>query len=308
MSVNEFLPFCQTDTGLNLESQVDYTADTQRGIGNQPGIARSKLVNKVLRQASAVSATLAQVVSDKLGEDVLDDGDLAALLVQFQTALAPIFTPPLITKYLSGSGNHTTTAGCKYMEVICLGAGGGGGGGGGSGNTGNGGAGGAGGDTTFGASLLSAGGGAGGAANGGLGGSGGAVSLGAATGEAVVGGQGTGASMAINAAFFEGNGANGGDTPYYNGGGKRSNFNTAGTAGATNTGGGGQGGALGATGSCPNGPGGGSGGFIKAQIVPTPGQVFAYVVGTAGAAGAAGTTGLAGAAGGSGVIIVKEYL
>lgn len=85
---NNFLPFCDTDTGSNLLTQGEYAADPQRGIGNQPGIARAKLVNKALRQSAAITSQFAQFMEDKIGESIIDDGDVAALLVQIKKALA----------------------------------------------------------------------------------------------------------------------------------------------------------------------------------------------------------------------------
>ena len=35
-NINDFLPFCPTNTGTNLESQADYLVDTSRTDGNQP--------------------------------------------------------------------------------------------------------------------------------------------------------------------------------------------------------------------------------------------------------------------------------
>lgn len=77
--VNQILPFAETDTGTNLLTQSQYAADAQRPIGNQPGIARSPLVNKVMRQATFVAHALAQLVADVTGEDVLDDGNALVL-------------------------------------------------------------------------------------------------------------------------------------------------------------------------------------------------------------------------------------
>jgi hypothetical protein len=72
MATNEILPFSSTDTGTNLLSQAEYDADAQRPIGNQAGIARSKLVNKVLKQTSLISAAVAQYIADNQIEDVTD--------------------------------------------------------------------------------------------------------------------------------------------------------------------------------------------------------------------------------------------
>ena len=73
MAANEILKFVETDTTTNLLTQAEYSADPQRDIGNQPGIARSKLVNKAMRQASLIAAGIAQYVADKQALDVTDE-------------------------------------------------------------------------------------------------------------------------------------------------------------------------------------------------------------------------------------------
>lgn len=105
--VNNFLPFCPTDTGLNLESQSDYAVDPDRTIGNQPGVASSKLNNKALRQGTYVVSQLAQYISDRLVVDLLDNDLPAQLLAQMNAALVPL--APNFTKYLSGSGSWNAT-------------------------------------------------------------------------------------------------------------------------------------------------------------------------------------------------------
>lgn len=86
---NNILPFCPTDTGTNLLSQGDYAVATDRTNGNQPGVASSKLVNKAIRQSAFMASQLAQYIADKLAGSVLDDGNTAALLAQFNSAFAP---------------------------------------------------------------------------------------------------------------------------------------------------------------------------------------------------------------------------
>lgn len=71
-ATNEILVFANTDTGTNLLTQAEYSADTQRTNGNQPGTARSKLVNKVLRQTSIVSAGLSQFLADLQATAITD--------------------------------------------------------------------------------------------------------------------------------------------------------------------------------------------------------------------------------------------
>ena len=72
MATNEILRFAETDTGTNLLTQSEYAADSQRPIGNQPGVARSKLVNKALRQASLISAGVAEFLADNQANNITD--------------------------------------------------------------------------------------------------------------------------------------------------------------------------------------------------------------------------------------------
>lgn len=104
MATNDFIPFCGTTTGTNLPTQSAYVADPNRAIGNQPGVASSKLNNKPLRQGTFVSSQLAQYVSNLMGVDTLDDGIAANFLAQLTSALLPI--APVYTKYTSGSSTY----------------------------------------------------------------------------------------------------------------------------------------------------------------------------------------------------------
>lgn len=72
MATNEILRFAETDTGTNLLTQAEYAADSQRPIGNQPGVARSKLVNKALRQSSLIAAGIAEFLADNQSNNITD--------------------------------------------------------------------------------------------------------------------------------------------------------------------------------------------------------------------------------------------
>ncbi len=113
---NNFLPFCPTDTGTNLDTQVEYAANADRTSGNKPGVASSKLNNKALRQASYIASQVAQLVADRSGADVLDDATPARLLAQLNAVMTPF--APIITKYLSGTANHNLT----YIFFIATGS------------------------------------------------------------------------------------------------------------------------------------------------------------------------------------------
>lgn len=104
---NEFLPFTPTDTGTNLLSQADYSTATDRTIGNQPGIASSKLNNKAIRQATYVVSQISQFVADKTGADVLDNALPARLLAQINATLK--FINPKVTRKTSGTGTHNVS-------------------------------------------------------------------------------------------------------------------------------------------------------------------------------------------------------
>lgn len=125
MATNDFLPFCGTDTGTNLESQAAYSADPARAIGNQPGIASSKFNNKALRQGTFVASQLAQYVTNQTGVNVVDDGVTTNFLYQLTSALQPL--PAIYTSYASGSGTFnlsyvffinsgSATAGATYTN------------------------------------------------------------------------------------------------------------------------------------------------------------------------------------------------
>lgn len=104
---NEILPFCATDIGTNLLTQVEYNAATNRTEGNQPGLASSKLNNKALRQSSYVASQVAQYLADITGTSILDDNTPAKLLAQLNAALKRI--APVVTVYSSSSGTHNLT-------------------------------------------------------------------------------------------------------------------------------------------------------------------------------------------------------
>jgi hypothetical protein len=84
-NVNDFLPF-GTSGSPNVLSQPDWLALATRGSGFLSGIAKSEEFNKAWRQSSVISSQLAQLVSDNLAADVLDDGNTSALLAQMKLA------------------------------------------------------------------------------------------------------------------------------------------------------------------------------------------------------------------------------
>lgn len=103
---NNFLVFCETDTGTNLLTQGDYAADADRTSGQKPGIASSKLNNKALRQANYITSQVAQQIANNTGADVLDDGNASRLLAQIKSQM-DVFRPQ-VTVFTS-TGTYTPT-------------------------------------------------------------------------------------------------------------------------------------------------------------------------------------------------------
>ncbi len=90
MATNNFKPFA-TGTGANVTPQADYEALTALATGFQSGKASSAQVNKAIRQATFVAAALAQYMTNKTGQDVLDNGDIAAFITKMAAAFGHDF-------------------------------------------------------------------------------------------------------------------------------------------------------------------------------------------------------------------------
>lgn len=85
--INYILPFAQ-DVSANVLTQSAYLADGQRPLGNQPGIARAQLVNKALRQSSAVVTGFGRFIANRQTTDVTDSMTDAQFELALQAALA----------------------------------------------------------------------------------------------------------------------------------------------------------------------------------------------------------------------------
>lgn len=99
--------------GANVESQAQYLLDLQPGgvlqNGFLAGTAPSRKVNKVLRQASVMTAALANFISERLlGIDVLDDGDVNALKLLIEQAVAVSNKGQTSVRGLRGTNNAGT--------------------------------------------------------------------------------------------------------------------------------------------------------------------------------------------------------
>ncbi|HDG7714171.1 TPA: hypothetical protein PCI78_001485 [Klebsiella quasipneumoniae] len=89
MAENNFKPFA-VGAGANVSSQADWENLVALSTGFTAGIARSEQVNKALRQGTVMASVLGQIIADQTAEDVLDDGDTAALKTQLLAALTSL--------------------------------------------------------------------------------------------------------------------------------------------------------------------------------------------------------------------------
>jgi microcystin-dependent protein len=88
MATNSILTFAATGTTADLLTDGEYSADAQRGIGHQPGVARAKLANKVAKQSSLLSAALAQFIADNQSNNISDSLSVATLAGYLDQAVA----------------------------------------------------------------------------------------------------------------------------------------------------------------------------------------------------------------------------
>jgi hypothetical protein len=91
---NQILPFAGDSTAL-VQTFLAYQADSQRIIGNQPGLARASFVNKAMQQMSKMAVVLAQFIAEQSEEDVMDtdtvDDIVDKLLLAIAAAVPIIF-------------------------------------------------------------------------------------------------------------------------------------------------------------------------------------------------------------------------
>lgn len=110
MAENNFKPFA-VGAGANVLTQTEWEALVALSTGFTAGIARSGEVNKALRQATVMASVLAQYIADTSDSDVLDDGDVSALVVKLKTALNSIIPSIPVTSVNSKTGDVILGAG-----------------------------------------------------------------------------------------------------------------------------------------------------------------------------------------------------
>lgn len=89
MAINEFKPFAAT-ADANVQDQADYEQSEIIRAGFRTGLARSAEMNKAIRQATSITAAVAEFTAEKSGKDMRDDGDIQTLKANFETALSSV--------------------------------------------------------------------------------------------------------------------------------------------------------------------------------------------------------------------------
>lgn len=119
---NNILTFCGTDTGTNLLTQSEYNLSTDRTSGNKPGIASAKLANRALRQSAFIASQIAQFLTDKTGQDILDNDNTADLLATINLAFGTLTIPAVKTTTYAVLANDQvllgTTAGGAFTMTL----------------------------------------------------------------------------------------------------------------------------------------------------------------------------------------------
>lgn len=123
MATNDFIGFASSGSA-NVMSQADYAAAAEQGAGVQPGMASSKLANKIWRQGANMAAALGRIAATR-GYDALDNGDLNAL----QSAIDNTISVGTFNRMYFSQTSGTYTAPRTGVYRITLKGGGGGGGG-----------------------------------------------------------------------------------------------------------------------------------------------------------------------------------
>lgn len=104
MAKNDFKPFA-TGNGANVLTQAEYEALAALASGFTSGKASSAQINKAIRQATVIASVIAQFTADNGGSDVLDNGNTAAILASFITALNTSVGNSLGSNFLRKTNN-----------------------------------------------------------------------------------------------------------------------------------------------------------------------------------------------------------
>ncbi len=113
MATSQFSPFA-LDGGAYIYDPTTWAADATRVTGFPPGLLPKEAINTALRQSTSLSTMLANFTAARQAVNVLDDGNLVALLAQYENALKNIIAENA-TGYRLGSA-----AGAAISRVVNL--------------------------------------------------------------------------------------------------------------------------------------------------------------------------------------------
>ena len=100
----DYLPVA-TGTGNNSDTQANFSGSTYQQQGFTTGIALPNQANKIWRQASMMAAALANFISNALNIDVLDDGNLTALVTILTNAITAAVQSSFTLSFSFTAGN-----------------------------------------------------------------------------------------------------------------------------------------------------------------------------------------------------------
>ncbi|KTL61294.1 hypothetical protein AA106_09495 [Photorhabdus laumondii subsp. laumondii] len=100
---NDFKAF-SIGNNANVVSQEAYEESRNLKTGFPPGDITIHLLNKVLRQSSTISSVIANFIATQSGSDILDNGDIAKLITQLNSALEQKITTTMPNASLTQQG------------------------------------------------------------------------------------------------------------------------------------------------------------------------------------------------------------
>ncbi|MCT8341829.1 phage tail protein [Photorhabdus kleinii] len=100
---NDFKAF-SISNNANVISQEAYEKNRSLKTGFPPGDITIHLLNKVLRQSSTISSVVANFIATQSDNDILDDGDIAKLITQLNSALEQKITTTVPSASLTQQG------------------------------------------------------------------------------------------------------------------------------------------------------------------------------------------------------------
>lgn len=112
MPTIQYLPFANANNA-NVLAPSAYAARGEVQVGVVPGTADPALANTTWRQSSIIASAIAQAICDTTGLDMLDDGNVSAVVTKFKAMLAATLVtgvPPIYSGTDSSSNANTITA------------------------------------------------------------------------------------------------------------------------------------------------------------------------------------------------------